>query len=227
MNLSIMQPYFFPYIGYFQLLQASEKFVFYDDVNFIKGGWINRNRILISGSARYITIPLSTPSSFSLIEHTKINRQLPWKKKIFAQITHAYAKSPHFAKVFNLVEETLSSEEESISQLAKNSITGVLNYLGIKKDINSSSRKYCNNHLKGQDRVLDICLQENATRYLNLPGGISLYEPEKFSTQGIALSFIDVNMTTYRQHSANFTPGLSIIDVLMHNEIDEVINMLL
>lgn len=226
MNLSIMQPYFFPYIGYFQLLQASEKFIFYDDVNFIKGGWINRNRILLSDSARYITVPLSASSPYSLIEHTKIHRELPWQNKILAQITHSYAKAPHFEKVFHLVEETLSSEEESISQLAKNSITGVLNYLGIKKDINSSSGKYYNNQLKGQARVLDICRKENATRYLNLPGGISLYESDKFSSQGIALSFIDAKITPYHQSNANFIPGLSIIDVLMYNEVDNVVEML-
>lgn len=226
MNLAIMQPYFFPYIGYFQLLKASDKFIFYDDVNFIKGGWINRNRILLSGSAKYITVPLSAPSSFALIEHTKIFRGSAWRNKILSQIAHSYVNAPHFKRVFNLVEETLSSEEESISRLAKNSIVGVLNYLEIEKNINNSSKQYRNNHLKGQTRVLDICRKENASRYLNLPGGTSLYEQENFLSQGITLSFIETNLTPYPQGGGNFIPGLSIIDVLMHNEIKKVIEML-
>src|SRR5690606_26985644 len=159
MKLAIMQPYIFPYIGYFQLISAVDKFVFYDDVNFIKQGWVNRNRILVNGTDYLFSVPLMKQSSFVKIEDTLINHaEYPhWKKKFLKTLSQAYRKAPLFKSVYPLVESILKQEVDSIATLAKNSILKTCQYLNLHCEWETSSSIYKNEHLKGQNRVLDIC----------------------------------------------------------------------
>jgi len=227
MNLAIMQPYFFPYIGYFQLLGNVEKFVFYDDVNFIKQGWINRNRICTAGNVKYITVPTRNGGSFVKICEVEIDARAPWQRKILGSVAHSYGKAPFFRSVYGLVEEVLSGHEVSISDLAKASVMRIARHLGIEVEFRMTSSDYGNQQLRGAERVLDICHREHASQYTNLPGGKSLYDQECFSRQGLALRFVDTRLDTYRQPgSAEFVPALSIIDVLMHNSVSDVRKML-
>ena len=226
MKLAIMQPYFFPYIGYFQLVDAVDKFVFYDDVNYIKSGWINRNRLFLSGAVRYITVPLTAASSFEKINRTQVKRGDDWPVQMLSVIRGSYAKAPYYCAVVNLVEEVLNSRYEHISTLARNSIIAVTNYLEIEKNYCISSTVYENQNLKSTDRVRDICRKEKASQYWNLPGGKDLYNIDVFKNEGVELKFINVELAPYRQLVDEFQPGLSILDILMFNDKEHVRKMI-
>lgn len=226
MKLAIMQPYLFPYIGYFQLVAAVDKFVFYDDVNFIKNGWINRNRLLLSGEVRYITIPLSGASSFSKINEITLQANDLWRKKISESVRHSYSKAPNFSEINNLLSDVLFSNETHISTLAKLSITAISRYLELETQFVMSSSCYENSDLNSVERVLDICRKEQTDFYYNLPGGRELYDNKLFESKGINLRFIKPSLSTYKQFSEQFHPGLSILDVLMFNDKSTVQEML-
>jgi len=216
-----MQPYFFPYIGYFQLVHAVDRFVVYDDVPFIKQGWVNRNRLLINGAASYITVPVRHASSFVRIRDTQIDadpQNARWSDKTLKTIENAYRRAPEFAQVFPLVESVLRLPTGRIGELALASLKAVAQFLDIRTDWVDSSERYDNADLKGEDRVLAICRAEGATAYLNVPGGRELYSRERFAAGGIALQFVQPRAIEYRQFGDPFVPWLSIIDVLMFNQ---------
>lgn len=221
MKLAIMQPYVFPYIGYFQLIAATDKFIVYDDVTFIKQGWINRNNILINGKPHLFTIPLEKASSFISIRDTELNRKFypNWAKKFIKTLEQNYRKAPCFSAVMSLVEETLSANNVTAADVARASILNTINYLSIGSDVVPSSSIYQNNQLTGQDRILDICKKEHAHSYINAIGGQSLYSKEEFLKHGVELKFIKPIARPYKQFPGEeFVPWLSIIDILMYNE---------
>lgn len=224
MKLAIMQPYFMPYIGYFQLINAVDKFIFYDDVTFIKQGWINRNQILINNQAKMFSIPLSNASSHVLIKDILISESTyqKWKKSFLNSILFSYKKAKNYSKINALIERILEKSPETISELAIKSVIEVARYLDLKTEFEICSNSYSNIHLSGQNRVLDICINEKATTYINPIGGMELYSKSVFQGKNIELFFIKSNKSIYRQFSEEFVPFLSIIDVLMFNDIDEI-----
>ncbi len=229
MKIAIMQPYFFPYLGYFQLINAVDKLVFYDDVNFIKGGWINRNQILLNGSKNLFTVPLKSASSFQTINETLIHPELhlKWKKKFIKSLEQSYKKSPYFSSVFPLIQSIFETQYYIIADLTINSITSISNYLEIETVFERSSQQYA--ITKGMEkaaRLISICQLNNSATYINLSGGKELYQKETFKKQGINLLFIENELTPYPQFNSDFIPGLSIIDVLMFNSKEEVKKML-
>lgn len=221
-----MQPYLFPYIGYFQLLAAVDKFVFYDDVNFIKNGWINRNRLILAGATRYITMPLSGASPFLKINQIDVQASDGWRRKLVESLRHSYGKAPHFAEVNAIFQKVICSDEQKIGEIAKASVTAVARYLGLDRQFVHSSAGYGNESLSGPARVLDICAREGASDYYNPPGGRALYSEQAFEERGIGLHFIAPRLDPYPQFADSFEPGLSIIDVLMFNDRDQVRNMI-
>jgi len=214
-----MQPYLFPYIGYFQLINSVDKFVMYDDVAYIKQGWINRNRILINSKAHFFTVPLRQVSSFSLINETEIDNKKykRWKDKFFKTIELNYKKAPFFDQSYHILKSVFNLDMFSISELAIRSCNIIVNYLSLKTILVETSSIYDNNALKGQDRILDICKIEKAASYNNLPGGKELYSKEKFKQNDIDINFTKSNDIKYNQFNNEFVPWLSIIDVLMFN----------
>jgi len=224
MKLAIMQPYFMPYIGYFQLINAVDKFVFYDDVTFIKQGWINRNQILINNQASLFSIPLSNASSHVLIKDVLVAEKAydKWKKSFLNSILFSYKKAKNYQAISDLIYFILEQQPKTISELAIKSVIEVSRYLGIKTDFEVSSEKYQNTQLSGQQRVLDICENENARTYINPIGGVELYSKNVFLQHGIELFFIQDNKSVYNQFSEDFVPFLSIIDVMMFNDIEEI-----
>lgn len=227
-KLAIMQPYIFPYIGYFQMIKAVDKFVFYDDVNYIKQGWINRNRILNNNSDFLFVVPIEKISSFTLINETKIKQNLyqNWVQKFLKTIQLNYRKAPYFESVFELIQPILNQDKKTISELAILSITEISKFLNIKTEIIISSEKYKNSGLERQARLIDICKQEESTHYINALGGQELYQKEDFKKEGIRLDFIQPLPIEYSQFHHKFVPWLSIIDVLMFNSLEETNVML-
>lgn len=227
MKLAVMQPYFFPYLGYFQLIFASDRFVAYDDVSFIKSGWINRNRILLDGEPRFFTVPLRGASSFVAIDRVGINEQNPrWRGRMLDTMRAAYRGARYRDAGVELLERVLASKCESIADLALASVYATLEYLGISRSIARSSRAYDNRHVKGQDRILDICRKERADVYVNAIGGVSLYQAEAFEAEGCDLKFLRSKLPEYSQGPRRFVPGLSMLDAIMHCSPAEVTAML-
>ncbi|MDX9694887.1 MAG: WbqC family protein [Bacteroidales bacterium] len=220
MKLAVMQPYFFPYIGYFQLIKAVDKFVFYDDVNFIKNGWINRNRIIINGHANYFTIQLKGASSNKLIKDVGFTDN---RRKLVSTIMMAYKRAPYYMQSFPVIEKILNYQTDSINELAIYSVKQVCNYLGISTNFEVSSLNYPDS--KGMDkaeRLKEICQINNSNQYINPIGGQELYKKEDFKHSDINLSFIKTNYVEYKQFQNEFIAGLSIIDIMMFNSIEEI-----
>ncbi|MDM1346169.1 WbqC family protein [Myroides marinus] len=228
MKIAIMQPYFLPYIGYFQLIKAVDKFVFYDDVNYIKQGWINRNNILLQGKASLFTIPLEKASSFTKINNVKLHPILfdNWKVKFLRSIEQNYRKAPYFSDVYQLICSILEVNSDRIGVLAKDSVITVSKYLQLETEFVYSSDFYMNNELSGKFRVISICAKENALVYINPIGGQELYNKEDFLSQGLDLYFIQSKKQIYQQFKEEFVPWLSIIDILMFNSVEEIQLML-
>tara|TARA_R110002124_G_scaffold280092_1_gene453171 strand:- start:10029 stop:10733 length:705 start_codon:yes stop_codon:yes gene_type:complete len=226
-SIAVMQPYFFPYIGYFQLINEVDKFVFYDDVDFIKNGWINRNRILINGEPKYFTIPCKDVSSnklINLVEHALDERS---KKKLLKKIRFTYSNAPYFENVFPVIEKVFEKETELISELAIESITRVTDYLELECEFQKSSENYDNQELDAADRLIDICKIEKITHYVNPIGGEELYDKKYFIENEVKLDFLKPAITEYEQFKHEFVPGLSIIDVLMFNSVSDINKKLL
>ncbi|MGR3896716.1 MULTISPECIES: WbqC family protein [Pseudomonas] len=219
MKLAIMQPYLFPYTGYFNLVAQVDKFVFYDDVNFIKNGWINRNRLFLSGDVRYFTVPLSGGSPNLKIAEVKCQSQGAWSRKILESIKQSYGKAPHFNSTFDLIKEVLETNPESIAILAKRSVQMIAERLGYSTIFEQTSKIYDNSALSGMSRVIDICVKESAHTYINLPGGKDLYDPQAFKANSIDLVFSRPGFLAYQQFDRIFQPGLSILDVMMFNDL--------
>jgi hypothetical protein len=227
-SVAIMQPYFFPYIGYFQLLSAVNTFVFYDDVDFIKGGWINRNRVLANGQPYLFTLPLKNASSFKKINETEIDSDKfdLWRTKTLRLFEQSYARAPYVAQGLELVNTIFIKEYSDVAQIAKESILTIVNFLGLSTDITLTSSIYENSNLSAQTRVLDICCKEGASVYINAAGGKSLYDKEAFKNVNIDLHFIKPVLEPYPQgKTLTFVPGLSIIDVIMNNSKEDIIKL--
>ncbi len=219
MTIAIMQPYFLPYIGYFQLINAVDTFIFCDDVHFIKGGFINRNHILINQSKYRFTIPVQHVHFDTTIRETKVaDDPANWYRKLSKTLKN-YQKAPYFDAVFPIFDGILrGSMGRSISDVAMESVEAVLKYIDVQKKTATTFGRHNNTHLSGAARIVDICRQENATTYINAIGGQKLFNKDYFSARTIELQFLKPNLTKYTQNSPQFIAGLSILDVLMWQE---------
>jgi len=223
MKLAIMQPYFFPYIGYFQLINTVDEFIIYDNIQYSRKGWINRNRILVNSKDDYITLPLKKDSDF-----LNVNQRFladTWsteRNKMLNRIVESYRKAPQFDHVYHLFENCVNIEEPNLFNFINNSLKETLRYLSIHTKITVSSSIAINHELKSEEKVLEICKAQNATSYINPIGGIELYSKQRFELNGINLQFQKSNAIKYPQYKNEFIPRLSIIDVLMFNTIENV-----
>ncbi|ADE10844.1 WbqC family protein [Sideroxydans lithotrophicus] len=225
-TIAIMQPYFLPYIGYFQLMAAVDKFVVFDDVHYINRGWVNRNRLLLDGAAHTFTLPLRGASQNRLICEIELVGEPGWRDKLLRTIRQAYAKAPCFAEVFALMERLITFPAVRLDEFLLNSLREVAGYLALEVEIEGTSRIYRNSHLGGQERILDICRQEHADIYINPVGGEDLYDRASFRQQGIQLKFLRSRPVSYAQGKGEFVPWLSILDVLMFNPQPEARQLL-
>lgn len=221
-----MQPYFFPYLGYFQMMNAVDRFVVYDDVNYIKNGWINRNNILLNRNKHLITLPLIEASPFKLINEIEAADNRAQKDKLLKTIYHAYSKAPFFGEIYPIIEKAVNYQNRNIAKIITFSFFEISNYLDLKTEILVSSKLKKDCSLKGEAKVIDIVKNLGGNIYINAIGGMELYNRENFKKEGIDLFFIKMNEIRYKQFENEFVPNLSIIDVLMFNSKKEVKNML-
>jgi hypothetical protein len=207
MIVAIMQPYFFPYIGYFQLIARADVFVFYDDVKYSKGGWVNRNYVRRDGLLRLVTLPILQGSAAARIDQRSY-RLAADSLKVLRQVEAAYRKAPHFHDIFPMIKEIMAFDDANVATFNINLLSRIVSHLGLKARLIRSSDIPKDQALTGQDRVIDICRRLGATHYLNPIGGRDLYQAESFRRAGMRLSFLQANV-------AALAPFASIIDMLM------------
>ncbi|HLH56715.1 MAG TPA: WbqC family protein [Verrucomicrobiae bacterium] len=220
-----MQPYFLPYIGYWQLLGAVDTFVVYDNIQYTKKGWINRNRFLQNGQDALFTIPLKQDSDFLNVADRSIADSFD-RKKLLNQFSSAYRKAPFFNEVFPLFTEVVCSGQKNLFEYIYGSIVAVREFLRIKTPLAISSSLNIDHSLRSEAKVMAICKELGATQYLNPSGGRELYSKETFLEQGIELGFIQTRPIVYSQFGNAFVPSLSIIDVMMFNSREAITAML-
>lgn len=226
MKLGIMQPYFFPYIGYWQLINAVDKYVIFDDVNFIKRGWINRNRILMNGEEKMINVQMHRASQNKLINEVEVLFSESYNKKNLRTLESCYKKAPYSSNVFPLINNIITQDEKNLAKYLENSIRQICKYLSINAELIVSSSIKKNNNLKGKDKILEICKILGADEYYNAIGGKELYSYDEFLFQGIKLRFLKTGNIEYKQFNNKFVPNLSIIDVMMFNSVGDINKLL-
>jgi hypothetical protein len=221
MRVAIMQPYFFPYIGYFQLIAAADSFVVYDNIKYTKKGWINRNRMLANGRDEMFSLPLKADSDSLNIDQRVLAADFD-PEKLLNKLSGAYRRAPHFADVFPLVEEIVRYEESNLFRFLHHSIVKTCAHLGIGTEIRVSSGVAIDHSLTSQEKVLAICHAIGANTYVNAIGGRALYSAEAFRAKGVDLKFIQSKPFEYAQFGQPFVPWLSIVDVMMFNNRETV-----
>lgn len=221
-----MQPYFFPYIGYFQLIAAADLFVLHDDVQWIKGGWINRNYILKDGRRHRLTFPVCRHSSLRPINEFSFVDESAVRNRLLRSISHSYRTAPYFNEVFPLLQRLLGAPGGRVVDFIRRSLLEILDYLKVPKDVHVASDLVFDKQLSGQDRVMAICRSVGARSYVNPIGGAQLYSASKFTAAGIHLCFLKPRIKPYPQQSSEFIPALSIIDALMFVDRSAVVDMM-
>jgi hypothetical protein len=222
MKIGIMQPYFFPYIGYWQLISSVDVFVVYDNIQYTKKGWINRNRMLQNGAPTLFSLPLKKDSDFLDVRQRSLADEFP-REKLSNKIKGAYVKAPYFQQVFPLVEGIISNDEKNLFFYLLYSIAKILQFLEIEtRIIISSEIPIDHNGLKSQDKVLALCKVLKGETYINTIGGTKLYSFQKFREEGLRLKFIESAYIEYAQFGNDFVPWLSIIDIMMFNPKEKI-----
>lgn len=226
MKTAIMQPYFLPYIGYFQLINAVDLFIVYDNIKYTKKGWINRNRLLLGGSAATFSIPLKKDSDSLDIRERELATDFN-RARLFNQFREAYRKAPYCSSTLALLEDVLMDKEANLFDFLHGSIVKVCKHLGIGTRIIVSSTLDIDHSLQSQDKVIELCNAVGTSVYINPTGGRLLYSSDAFSNRGMDLKFIDSTPVSYPQLGNEFVPWLSIVDVMMFNPpsvINEYLN---
>ncbi len=226
MKLAIMQPYFFPYLGYFSLIKSSDYWIVFDTVQFIRHGWIERNRIMNSdGEWQYIKVPLVKKSRGTSIQEMDIRIHEDWKKKIYSQLSCYKNKAKYYNQVIDFLKDAFSENFDSIVEQNTHLLKKTCEFLSIDFNYEIFSYKeynFENKIKKPGDWALEISKLYRATEYINPENGRSIFESEKFEKNNLKLSFIENTLLPYKQFNKNFIPGLSIIDVMMFNDKNEV-----
>jgi len=223
MKLAIMQPYFMPYIGYWQLMNAVDTYVVYDDVNYIKGKWVARNNVLMNSQPHLFTITLNGASSNKLFYEITIRDDFVKFRKM---LHSCYCHAPYYSEVMRVLESIFLYEDKGVGNFMLHSFKEISDYVGIKTKFLLSSEIDKDNSLRGASKVMHICQKLKADIYINAIGGQNLYDKNEFLKNGIVLKFLKPELMPYKQFDNDFVSGLSIIDVMMFNSVAEIKFML-
>jgi hypothetical protein len=216
-----MQPYFFPYIAYFQLIDSVDLFIVYDNIKYTKKGWINRNRVLLNGKTVTLSLPLKSDSDFLDIRERELAVDFN-PDKLANRLSGAYRRAPYFRQAFPVIEQILRQQEANLFKFLYQSIVRLCEVIGITTKLRISSDIAIDHNLKNQDKVLALCEAVDTDIYVNAIGGIELYSKGDFQLHGIELKFIRSKPFVYPQFDNEFVPWLSILDVLMFNSLDTI-----
>jgi hypothetical protein len=221
MRIAIMQPYFLPYIGYYQLIRAVDVFIIYDNIKYTKKGWINRNRMLQNGKDVLFSLPLKNDSDFLNVCEREVAADFR-RDKLLNQFKDAYRNAPYFTQTFPLIEAAICHQDRNLFRFLFYSLVETCRHLGLTTEIRISSDVAIDHELRNQDKVLALCAALGADVYVNSIGGLELYSKESFQERGLELKFLRSDAIAYTQFGDPFVPWLSIIDVLMFNPVDTV-----
>jgi len=235
-----MQPYFFPYIGYFHAIHAVDKYIIYENLDYIKDGWMNRNRVLIKNqSPSYLSVMVEGRSSNKKTNEIELNTSFNWRRKLLNKVFFNYKGSPFFDESYLLIEECINIDSDMLFMYNSKIVKKLAEYLELDTEIQYDNRHFLTLEKKiaagiiddakfeaKSKRVFEICKHENADVFVNAIGGRALYDKIQFKENGIDLYFVETEEIEYNQFSANFHPNLSIIDVLMHNGQDRTKDLL-
>jgi len=225
MVVAAMQPYFFPYIGYFQLMAACDLFVIRDDAQFIAGGWVNRNRILVGGMPRWITMPVARAPHHLPIKAREYLLDHPLARRIRRRIVAAYEGAPYFAATMVTIDEALSCQDANVAEYNTRLLAMLARRLGINTPVCMASG-IGSTQLRGEQRVIEICIQVEASTYVNPVGGAHLYDRTHFAEFGVMLRFLRSCAPAYRQFGDASVSSLSVIDVMMFNDASSIAEMI-
>lgn len=225
MTLAIFQPYFLPYLGYWQLLAMADRFVVYDNIEYTKKGWINRNRYLKDGAAAYFTVPLKKGSDFLTVAERQVAADFD-RGKLLRTLSASYRRAPQFDAAFPLIERLVEAPMANLFEFVHHSLIEVARFLEIRTPMMVSSTIAIDHQLRAEQRVLALCRAIGADRYVNPIGGQALYSPAAFAAESIRLDFVQARPIEYPQFDGPFVPNLSILDVLMFNSKASVRAML-
>lgn len=220
-----MQPYFLPYIGYWQLINAVDTFVVYDNIQYTKKGWINRNRFLQNHTDAMFSIPLKKDSDYLNVDQREVAESFN-RRKLINQLRAAYQRAPFFSQSMPVIETIIEHPEMNLFRYIHQSIVVLCGHLSIHSKIIASSTVDIDHSLKAQDKVIAICEAIGATVYVNPIGGTSLYSPAAFAERGLDLFFLKSIPFEYPQFGKPFVPWLSVVDVMMFNSVDNAQRML-
>jgi len=222
-----MQPYFLPYMGYFHLLNSVDEFVIYDNIQYTKKGWINRNRILVNGKDKLISLPLKKGSDYLNVIDRKLSDNWDGERsKLLNLIKSSYKRSPQYSIVFPIIEKCIQFPDNNLFNFILNSLTQLNLFLEIDTKVTISSTINIDHTLKSKDKVIAICKNLDATTYINAIGGQELYNVEDFKNHKLDLKFIKSSLLNYKQYKNEFIPWLSILDILFFNEKQDIIKHL-
>lgn len=214
-----MQPYFLPYIGYFQLIGAVDLFVVYDNIKYTKKGWINRNRIADRHAESVISLPLRSGSDSLNVCQRELAEAFD-RNKLLQRFSGAYNAAPQYHAVSNLLKEIMQTDSRNLFEFIHSSLLQLNAYVGLTTPMVVSSSIPIDHSLKGKDKVLALCKGLGAKQYINPIGGVDLYDKAEFAAQGVKLSFLQSQEFVYPRMGGVFIPWLSIVDVLMFNPIE-------
>ena len=224
-KVAIMQPYFLPYIGYFHLINSVDEFVIYDNIQYTKKGWINRNRILVNGGDKIITLPIKKDSDYLDVSDRYLADS--WeqdRKKLLNMIKQNYQKAPYFSDIYSIIQDCIMVSEINLFKFILNSLNKLNLYLDINTKITASSTLDIDHTLKSQSKVIAICKNLNASTYINAIGGQDLYNVQDFKNEGLDLKFVKSPPLNYKQYKNEFIPWLSVLDVVMFNKRQDIID---
>lgn len=218
-----MQPYFLPYIGYFQLIKGVDEFIIYDNIQYSRKGWIQRNRMLENGKDVFISLSLKKDSDYLDVRDRKLSAQWPQdKKRLLRRISANYRRAPFYSDIFPLIENIFNYENDNLFEFIFNSVKEICNLLDINTKITISSTLDIDHSLRSQEKVIALVKNVQGQIYLNPIGGLELYNNQDFIDSNIKLEFHKAKPISYTQFKNEFIPWLSILDILMFNPVSQV-----
>jgi hypothetical protein len=229
MKLGIMQPYFFPYLGYYSLIKHTDRFILLDEVQFIRHGWIERNRILKPAEGwQYVGVPLEKFEFGTRIAEARIRNAENWREKLLRQLEHYRKKSPYYAQAIEVIDKAIGIDTDSITELNRNILLETCRYIGIDRqiDVFSNMGLAIDPVTHAGEWALNITKALGGTEYINPTGGVDIFRAEQFAAAQIQLKFLGNKLTPYSQRRTVFEPGLSIIDVMMFKDPAQICELL-